>query len=457
MMPKTVSRWTFRAILAVLLTPGAAQAAVGDDLALAPPAFAYQGSQAVFVDFQDMALRLIVDVPHRKITGEAMIHFFSAQSGHPVFDLVAEPLSVSLNGTITRAPLISDPDHVTSFRALDSEVEAGSTNTLIIRYEMSTRHARFSAQGVSLGFYTNDLGDRGFLEQYAPSGFEFDHWRMSLDLTLTGATHPHRFFANGRTSEATPSHWLVEFPEYFNASSFFVVLSDAEIKVLEGSYSGLERNIPVTIFTLRSSSESVGDLMTRTLENLRELETRIGPYPHERLIVDGDGGGMEYCGAVQADFHSLKHELNHQWFARGVMPANGNSGWIDEALVTWISGPPAYGASGRLSGGSPYLRQTPLSAYFYGSRFFAKLDGLLASRGGLMPILRDWFAAKRLQSITTSELESFIESSSGMDFRAVFLSDVYTDPNTSPGSYMRSFMQDLRNENGMFRRSDKVH
>ena len=37
-----------------------------------------------------------------------------------------------------------------------------------------------------------------------------------------------------------------------------------------------------------------------------------------------------------------------------------------------------------------------------------------------MPILRDWFATKRLQSITTPELEAFIERSSGLDFRAVF-------------------------------------
>lgn len=69
-----------------------------------------------------------------------------------------------------------------------------------------------------------------------------------------------------------------------------------------------------------------------------------------------------------------------------------------------------------------------------------------------MPILRDWFATKRLQSITTSELETFIERSSGLDFRAIFLSDVYTDPNTNPGPFAQCFEQELPNENRMFRR-----
>jgi hypothetical protein len=44
---------------------------------------------------------------------------------------------------------------------------------------------------------------------------------------------------------------------------------------------------------------------------------------------------MEYCGATMTDPGALGHELTHSWFARGVMPANGNTGWIDEAVASW--------------------------------------------------------------------------------------------------------------------------
>ena len=46
-------------------------------------------------------------------------------------------------------------------------------------------------------------------------------------------------------------------------------------------------------------------------------------------------GGMEHCGATITSMSALAHEITHSWFARGVMPANGNAGWIDEGTARW--------------------------------------------------------------------------------------------------------------------------
>ena len=71
---------------------------------------------------------------------------------------------------------------------------------------------------------------------------------------------------------------------------------------------------------------------------MRELEQTYGPYPHEALLIYCTGnisGGMEYAGATMTSLEALGHEITHSWFARGVMPANGNAGWIDEAIARW--------------------------------------------------------------------------------------------------------------------------
>lgn len=128
--------------------------------------------------------------------------------------------------------------------------------------------------------------------------------------------------------------------------------------------------------------------------------------------------------------HALGHEITHSWFARGVMPANGNAGWIDEAIASWrdqgypraaaaVLRPPA-----NLAGFSPYRRHTPSESYEMGSLLLSELD-LLFGGAGLRPLLARLFRERRRQVITTPLFQSFLEEQTGMALAPIFNRYVY--------------------------------
>lgn len=125
------------------------------------------------------------------------------------------------------------------------------------------------------------------------------------------------------------------------------------------------------------------------------------------------------------DFSSLGHELFHSYFARGVMPANGNSGWLDEALASWRDN--AYPSVTTLSGSSRmsahpyYTRTTDTAAYGFGARFMSYLDGRVKSKGGLKPFMRQMVANRRFQPLFVEEfiqaMSQFYQMSFVEDFK----------------------------------------
>ena len=122
---------------------------------------------------------------------------------------------------------------------------------------------------------------------------------------------------------------------------------------------------------------------------------------------------------------ALGHELFHSYFARGVMPANGNSGWLDEALASWRD--EGYQTLSDLSGSSMmsahpyYTRTTDRAAYSFGERFMRLMDGKLASKGGLKPFMRYMIEKKVFSPIFVEdfikEMEKFYGVSVKEDFR----------------------------------------
>src|SRR5690606_15920392 len=119
------------------------------------------------------------------------------------------------------------------------------------------------------------------------------------------------------------------------SSLFFHLVDEGKYPETKYSYTSINGNIiPITLYT-RSSSQ-LKSYKEESLRVLKELEDTYGPWPHPSLIIYGAGlGGMEYCGATMSSLSALGHELTHSYFARGVMPQNGNAGWIDEAIASW--------------------------------------------------------------------------------------------------------------------------
>jgi hypothetical protein len=128
---------------------------------------------------------------------------------------------------------------------------------------------------------------------------------------------------------------------------------------------------------------------------------------------------MEYCGATITTLRALEHEIFHSWFGRGVMPANGNAGWIDEAVATWrdnsypVGDPTQPDPAVNQAGWSPYRRGTPQTAYKEGALLLSKVDHIFER--GLKAILGRWFMERRRQAVTTDEFLNFLRAQGHAD------------------------------------------
>lgn len=401
------------------------------DLAKAPPSFPYSNSKAVFVDFEETELTWEFNISARSNTAKAKILFKAGESGFPIFDLIPTPSNVTLNGEAVQAPTASIQG-VTTARILSKEVAAGSFNTLELTYSIPSSFITYTSGAVRFGTFMGDLSDRGFFEKYAPTNFEFDQYRQAINVKLIGAAAEHRMYTNGTVYPLGSSDFRVIFPAFYTTSSFYFHIAErGRFAERVFTYTGVSFDLPVVVYAESVANASAGETRTRSI--LRELESTYGFFGHDTLTVyvTPSGGGMEYGGATMTSLGALGHELTHSYFARGVMPANGNAGWIDEAIASWRdSGYPrrTNGFSNspiNLAGFSAYKRFTTQLAYSSGMQFISYLDGILKDVGGMKEMLTLLWIEKRRQTITTPMFQAFLEDKSGKDLDTVFDFYVY--------------------------------
>ncbi|CAA9220453.1 MAG: hypothetical protein AVDCRST_MAG57-548 [uncultured Blastococcus sp.] len=112
----------------------------------------------------------------------------------------------------------------------------------------------------------------------------------------------------------------------------------------------------VTVGVLPGADESAADLADDTVDAIRRVEGRFGPFPYQTLTVpfvaDG-GGGEEYSSSIlmgDDDFGLLLHEVAHMWFYGMVGNSQFRDPWLDEAFATFAEslGTDAHGHDGQL-------------------------------------------------------------------------------------------------------------
>ena len=379
-------------ILLTLLTSLAF--ATENDFSHMPKSFAVSGGKAVFADFSQANYSINYDLNAKKASVLAEIKLETLEDGYPIFDSVSAPESLSIDGESVSAIEISTPDQATTLRILDKVIKAGK-HTLIVNISLTTL-IEFVDGGVKSAFWTSDLSERKFLERYLPANFEFDQVEMTFLVKFIGAKAKQVIYTNGIVTELDDNTFKINYPAYYTASSiFFHTVPQGATSELRFTLKSIDgREIPVVVYFSKTSfGASLERLKDKTIEVFHELESDYGPFPHPSItVLQAGSGGMEYCGATMTDFSALGHELFHSYFARGVMPANGNAGWLDEALASWrddgyqtIS---SLSGSSRMSSHPYYTRITDRAAYSFGERFMSYLDGKLKSKGGLKVFMR---------------------------------------------------------------------
>ncbi|MBS1962880.1 MAG: hypothetical protein JST04_11730 [Bdellovibrionales bacterium] len=404
----------------------------------APPSFPFANGEVVYVDFQKASYHIVYDFAAKTATVDTEIEFEAPKSGYPLFDLVPEPRNARLDDQDVEVAQIADPDSASKFRVLRTSVAPGS-HRLTLSHTLE-KNVDFRSNGVASAFWMSDLTDRRYLEQYLPTNFEYDQYPMTIRLEITGAAgKPHVLRANGVVKNPSENVFEVEFPAFYTTSSMFFHLSPAGsiasrsfiLKSVDG------RDLPVEVYTNGDMSAYVAG----TKRVIAELEADYGPFPHPKVIVYGAGmGGMEYSGATMTSPTAVGHELFHSYNARGVMPARGNAGWIDEAMSSFRdrkyatrSGP---GGTTRMAGHSVFTRMTDDDAYGKGADFMGWIAGRMNAAGkDFKTFLRGYFHANFYHTMTTEMLKRAMEAYSGFDLDADFDTYIYgKTTKAAPGS-----------------------
>ena len=398
----------------------------------APPAFFVDGQKLVFVDFIKATYNLTYDHRQKKATAVTTILFKTQEEGYPIFDSVVTPYAVSINGTATDHGYTSVPGEVSSVRFAKRRLQPG-IHSLTVHTEIRNG-VKYTWRGVSSGFFIKDLKDRMFLERFVPSNYEYDQYEMTFNVKINGTKKLHNIFANGNVKEIAPNHIEITFPSYFTASSlYFHLVPKKKFWRLHFNYQSTNgKAIPVTIYSnyrLRNWR-----MKKKTVAVLQELENDYGPYPHPSLIVYGTKlrGGMEYVGATATSYVALGHELQHMYFAKGLMPADGNSGWMDEGIASWRDKGhqthvrPNY-FSFNLARHNVYTRKTDKNSYEKGRSFVAYLDYQLKQVGlpGMKAFLRNYFEKRKFTTVTTADFKSDLEEYSKLDLTDDFNQYIY--------------------------------
>jgi hypothetical protein len=399
------------------------------NLHLAPPDFNTDHGRAIFVDFQKAEYNVTFDTLKMRTTVSTKITFKALAKGKPIFDLLPEPTNLKMNGQNTTQEIVSFPGGISTLRQVMQEVEPG-IHTLEMENRFKENVIYWPLLGrVSSAFWIRDLKERKFLEQYVPSNFEFDQYKIVMNIKFAGTKKSRQdIYSNGVVTQTSPTTYRIEFPEYFTVSCpYFHTTPKGRMRRLDFSYPSISgRHIPITVYSPFKSRTK--RFKKETIRVMAELEADYGAWAHPGFVAYGTmpgTGGMEHSGATQTSFGALDHEMLHSYFAKGIMPANGASGWIDEAIASWRDKgyprlpDPGFGGS-NIGGHSVYQRHTDNRSYALGSAFMAYLDWRLQDMGGLKAFLKGYFAAYKHQVVTTEHFKNNLEFFSGIKMDSEF-------------------------------------
>lgn len=380
---------------------------------LAPDSFNFDGigRKAVWIDIRNADYNLKFDRKSKRTTIVSDIYFKTKEDGYPIFDLTTKPLSIVVDGQIVDQRLISVPGDVSKVRVAEKYTRAGTHHMRIVHFLKNG--VKYRRRGVSSGFWILDLTSRKFLEQYLPTNYEFDQYQMDFNVEVVGTRKRHDVIANGDIKKISKNKFSISFPRFYTSSAvFFHLLPSKKFYRHRANYTSIDGRI-LDIYVYGPFYFRNKRMVKYAKQMFKELENDYGAWPYPGVIVYGAKlkGGMEYAGATATSYGSLDHEMQHSYFAKGIFPANGNSGWMDEAIASWRDYghfslfEPEFGST-NLGNHSQYKRNTDRRSYSVGRSFLAYINFRLnhLGLGGLKPFLKHYFAKRKFTVVKTQDL-----------------------------------------------------
>ena len=407
----------------------AATSCEGPDFRFAPPPSSAFGIERVFVDIERLEASVVFDVAAEVARARATMYFrMGDEGGNPTFDLRQNLAYIEVNGTELHPASVRFSDFSlgleSAMRVAEIVLEPCSDNTLYVEYELATpirvsegTPPAYSNGALTWGFKLYDVWPGRLLEQWFPANLPHDRFEFTVDIHIDNTAASHTLISNGAVEEFKDRRWRVTFPDYFTSfSPMLEIVPTDKLDISTTTVTGPD-SVAIALETYKhhATSTDIAAVNTTLSEAIVEFVASDGPYLHGdtfiAYVLPSSYQAEEYEGATTSHSNptTLRHELYHSWYGRGVRPARFNDGWFDEAWVMYIideapvplasDDPPL-----ELHSSNPWFRGTPGEAYDEGARLFATLAGLIGA-AELRAIMRDFVQDNALAQITSADLE----------------------------------------------------
>ena len=318
-------------------------------LALVP--FAKAQTPGENIDVTHYEIRLWdFDFANRTLQGEAFINFTTTAS--------TSTIVLELK-TLTATDVACDYYNVESFSQegdfltvnFDEPIAANENAILDVRYGGSTFSETWGGVEWWGADYVYNLGV-GFESQphnlgktWFPCVDNFTD-KASYDLYLT-VTNDKKAICGGNlintfdNGDGTTT-WYWSTPQ--EISTYHISFAVGDFEVWQDVYHGLERDIPIEVYTTPSLSGSVPATFVHIHEIVAFLEENLGPYPFNRIgYISTSKGCMEHTDNIALatsvisgntnNEEYLAHELSHMWSGNLVTCAEAGDMWLNEGFA----------------------------------------------------------------------------------------------------------------------------
>ena len=412
------------------------------DLSYAPPPYDDGGRTLVPIDIEQQHVSWLIAGDLTSVEAVSELTFSVEEAGYPVILLnpnsTGSIVSKGESAPVTLKKMDASPFSKSNFYYIDKILEPGT-------YELQLKYS-FNPDLEKSYFLPIQYNKHAFGEAGIPSNYSYDHFKLTLDVTIKHPTpDKYRFITNGIvTPGETTNSFRAEYPPHYTSMSFFIDVVDSE-KVIERKFQKPSIDGREIDFLVYSTWSEVAVEVYQALItwDFPKIEKTFGPYPYQKLIIKTFGAESPtnlagaFSGAVlmPIDYANESfHEFGHSWYMQNLSPALGDDMWIYEGLGWWA---PNYLRASRNDrdqkfnqyidmSANPYSLSSNLWIHEAGAAVLAEIDGQLQCKGGLLKYLREIHTYKMRdggihnRTLSTREFKALLEEYSGENLDEIF-------------------------------------
>ena len=409
-----------------------------------------------------------LDFANRTLQGETFVYFrATADVSQIVLELKSLEVSAVTSTTVLVSSFSQNGDYL--IVNLAEPLPNGIPATLDIVYGGSTFNESWGGVewwgtdyvynlGVGFDSQPHNLGKTWF-----PCVDNFTD-KATYDLFIT-TTNDKIAVCGGNLVEANDNGngtttWYWNTPQ--EIATYHISFAVGDFELWEDIYHGIERDIPIEVYTTPSLSGRVPATFVHIHEIVSFFEENLGPYPFNRIgYISTSKGCMEHTDNIALatsvisgntdNEEYLAHELSHMWSGNMVTCAEAGDMWLNEGFAQFWGAFYEVGVYGELHFQGTIsslvnsintwcnnannwipLNNMPLDMTYDGTAIYDRGAVIVNTmmnymgRENFLSAMRQYFQQYAYQTATSEQLCEALTQYSGIDMHGFFDSYVYS-------------------------------